>query len=327
MRTTRFMVLAGLIVYFLACTAMAQSKKAAPQPGSKQADSAKEDITGKSEDPFSAAPQGDPNGLPGSAGGNTTLSRPRPVVINGETLQPSRVFSFQVNIESLTIVAGQLPQLAGSSAMGGYGDMMGESGGEGYAGMDGGYGDMGGMSMGMGGSGMGAGMAMRAPNPNVVHLAAYVFDDEKRDGRTRIEVGTTTPPSKKGGAVVNPLEKLQLPQGKAKPKLAFTPASAKLVENAIRLQIWKKDSIAEFKATGGQGDQATEAEQLLKAILTEEYEGQIKRQEFQLARLKSQLAKIQEEITRRQGAKDRVIDVQLGKILLEAQGIIGAGEQ
>ena len=64
-------------------------------------------------------------------------------------------------------------------------------------------------------------------------------------------------------------------------------------------------------------------EDYLKQLLTEEYETQLARQSIEVETIERRIAELKDEIARRRAAKDRVIDVQLGRIVLEAQGLLG----
>ena len=219
---------------------------------------------------------------------------------------------------------GMMGSMDGGDGMaGGYGDeMSGMGGGMGGMGSGGlGMSGMGGMGMGMGGSGMGS----RMDNMQDVRVVvAFVLDDEQIAGRTRIEV--LAPHGPRGNYIrleaLSAARPAKVKTEKKAPPL-WSPATAKLIKDTISLKIWKEDAIKTLKAEEGTGERAAASEKLLKAVLSEEYDTQLARQQFELARLQERLKRIQDEFTRRQQAKDRVIDVQIGKIILEAQGILG----
>ncbi len=289
--------------------------------------------------PSGGEPLSDPFGQPAmtsnpGAGSEFTL--------DGVSLTASRVRSYTVSVSSLQIQplnqSGFMGSGAGGMMAGMGGDMGGMDGGmyggmgapgmagamggsEGMMGMSGGGmagGGLGGMSGGMGmGSSMGEMSDMRV-------VIAFIMDHEQIAGRTRIEV--LAPQGSQGNYVrLEALSAARPSKSKTEKKASpvWSPATAKLIKDTISLKIWKEDAIKTLKAEDGKGEQAAASEKLLKAVLSEEYDAQLARQQFELARLQERLKRIQEEFTRRQQAKDRVIDVQLGKIILEAQGILG----
>ena len=173
-----------------------------------------------------------------------------------------------------------------------------------------------------------------APISNSVNVAAFILDDEQTEGRTRIEVlisGTNNTWHRLDVEGIDSVLKhhamLSGMRGNKKGKdlnsLVWTLDEGKLVTSMIRLKVWKDDAIKLLRSEAGKGEKSATAEKLLKLLLTEDYEAQLKRQEVELARLKERIQRIQEELARRHAAKDRVVDVQLGKIMLEAQGILG----
>ena len=280
--------------------------------------------------------------------------------LDGVLLTASRVRSFMVNVTTLQIqpandygsmeagmggMEGGMAEgdMAGGEGMGGgMGGGMGMGGAMG--GMSGGMGGMGGfaggqgsgygsgMGMEMGGMGMGgmsgpggmAGLGGLGGMSDMRAVVAFIMDDEQIAGRTRIEI--LAPQGARGNYVrLENLPAAKSSKARADKKAAplWKPAEAKLIKDTISLKIWKEDALRTLKAEEGRGEQAVASEKLLRAVLSEEYDGQLARQQFELARLQERLKRIQEEFTRRQQAKDRVIDVQLGKIILEAQGILG----
>ena len=296
-----------------------------------------------SSDPFNAPASGGGLGAPSllsEPGGqtNNTKSAGSEFTVDGVLLTASRVRSFTVSVSTLQIQpanrsGGLGATMGGMGGMdGGYGDM---GGGDGYGGgMDGAGGGAGmsggGDSMGMGGMGMGGmsgGMGMGSGMGGMSDMrvvVAFIMDEEKIAGRTRIEV--LAPQGSQGNYVrLEALSGARQSKGKVDKKASplWSPAAAKLIKETISLKIWKEDAIKTLKAEEGKGEQAVASEKLLKDLLSEEYDTQLERQHFELVRLEERLKRIQDEFTRRKQAKDRVIDVQLGKIILEAQGILG----
>ena len=300
-----------------------------------------------SDDPFGAPAQGsgssssgdDLFATPGSAPGQSAQTKNqgsgKEFTLDGVLLTASRVRSFGVNVSTLQI----LRLNASAGGMGGMGGMDGgygggaEAGGGGMEGSDGGgmmaggEGGMGGGMAGGGGLGMGmeGGMGMGMGGMSDMRVVvAFIMDDEKAAGRTRIEV--LAPQGSQGNYVrLESLTGARPSKAKADKKAPplWSPAAAKLIKDTICLKIWKEDAIKTLRNEEGKGEQAAASEKLLKEVLSEEYDTQLERQHFELVRLEERLKRIQDEFTRRKQAKDRVIDVQLGKIILEAQGILG----
>ncbi len=103
-------------------------------------------------------------------------------------------------------------------------------------------------------------------------------------------------------------------------KNRLTQAEYEIVSKTILQQIWLAD--AEKKLNAAKGNLAG-MEDYLKQLLTEEYETQLARQSIEVETIERRIAELKDEIARRRAAKDRVIDVQLGRIVLEAQGLLG----
>ena len=100
----------------------------------------------------------------------------------------------------------------------------------------------------------------------------------------------------------------------------LSQAEYEIVSKTILQQIWMED--AEKKLNAAKGNLAG-TEDYLKQLLTEEYETQLARQLLEVETIERRIAELKDEIARRRAAKDRVIDVQLGRIVLEAQGLLG----
>ncbi len=117
--------------------------------------------------------------------------------------------------------------------------------------------------------------------------------------------------------------------------VSITPADARLapeeyqiVSQLCQLKIWKADAVAALQSNANpaedpQANTLAEKEQHLKQLLTEEFDVQLARQELEVRTIEQRTAALKQEIERRRQAKDRVIDVQLGRIVLEAQGLLG----
>ena len=105
----------------------------------------------------------------------------------------------------------------------------------------------------------------------------------------------------------------------------WTKETAALVANFIRLHVWKQDAIRDLKSNDRSTEQMVATENLLRELLSEDYDGQLARQQLELIRLQQRLKNVENEIGRRRQAKERVVEVQLGKLVLESQGILGEG--
>lgn len=248
--------------------------------------------------------------------------------------------------------------MGGGMGMGEGGMDMGSSGGygssEGSAGMASGmpssYGSgSGGGYPGSGGTGAGAAGGFseygisnsdQASDRLTIQIHAYLFESEKVYDRTRIELMIEQPsemgmeemaggfsegagmgmgmPS--GPSRMKPLASLGTPKTKASARLSQT--EIKLVSDIICQTIWKADVVKALFATKGQGESASENEKFLKQLLAEQYDTQLARQQMEAESIKRRLDQLLDELKRRKVAKDRVVEVQLGRLILDAQGLL-----
>ncbi len=278
-------------------------------------------------------------GYPGGMGGYSEGMYGSPAslafTIDGKPFQATRVYSFQYTFHSFR---PQEINFEGSS--GGYGGTAPESG---YGG--GGYGG------GPKNRAMKGGMGMPGGNlaGNIeILLNAYVFDDEIVNDRTRIElvVQQLRQPTglEKSGAADSYNAMMAAAQRKSEMKeqlarvgmVAFSSLAKKgdkevarvseseidLVSDMICQSIWKEDVVKALVANKGQGELATKNEKLLKQLLAEQYDTQLARQEMEAESIKQRLDQLVDELKRRKLAKDRVVEVQLGRIILDAQGLL-----
>jgi hypothetical protein len=196
-----------------------------------------------------------------------------------------------------------------------------------------------------------------------INIHAYLFDGEKTNDRTRIELMIEQPNGmnmeglasagglsggpgggmdsmgggdggmgmSSGPSQMQPFASLGIVKAKVPANLRQGPSGAtpilsqseiKLVTDIICQTIWKADVVKALFASKGQGDSAKENEALLKQILAEQYDTQLARQEMEAESIKRRLEQLQEELKRRKLAKDRVVEVQLGRIILDAQGLL-----
>ena len=119
---------------------------------------------------------------------------------------------------------------------------------------------------------------------------------------------------------MRPLASLGSPKTKASARLS--QSEIKLVTDIICQTIWKADVVKALFASKGQGESATEHEKLLKQLLAKQYDTQLARQEMEAESIKRRLELLVDELKRRRLAKDRVVDVQLGRLILDAQGLL-----
>ena len=249
--------------------------------------------------------------------------------------------------------------MAGSSgdgsAMGGSG-MPGKwfysGGSSGYPGASAGYAGGGGYSSG----------SSPVTNRLAINIHAYIFDGEKTNDRTRIELMIEQPhgmgmegmasgggsPGMTGGgdayggmgvgmgmssgpSQMQPFASLGIVKAKAPANLrqgpggatpVLSPPETKLVTDIICQTMWKTDVVKALFASKGQGDWANENESILKQLLAEQYDTQLARQEMEAESIKRRLEQLQDELKRRKLAKDRVVEVQLGRLILDAQGLL-----
>lgn len=129
-----------------------------------------------------------------------------------------------------------------------------------------------------------------------------------------------------GGMAMIALEDAKdLPAGLGQNEAATGKLSSEECTNIaqlIRLDIWIEDARQLLRRTAGDADEFKAPEDHLKSLLTEEYDAQLLKQRGYVARLSDKLKRLQEELERRAQAKTRVVDVQLGKLVLEAQGLM-----
>lgn len=95
-----------------------------------------------------------------------------------------------------------------------------------------------------------------------------------------------------------------------------------LLNDLILQAIWRSEAVRYLQYTDGRGAMAKQAEQVLKEVLRENYDSQIKRQELHIDRLQERIAKLRNELERRRSAADRIVELELAKIVLSAQGLI-----
>lgn len=195
------------------------------------------------------------------------------------------------NEKHAQVIVGRASSYADMGAMMG-GSMGGiDSGMSGMSmGMGLGYGDMGGGSAG----GMGGEM----------------------DGGMGGEMGTSK-------VVITPLDEPGKENKFGPTALQLSAKQLKNVVELVRLDCWIEEELEALRASAKDADKSKSIEDSLKELLSQEYEVQLSKQRDDIERLAEKLKTLQAELTRRASAKDRVVDVQLGQLVLEAQGLIG----
>ncbi len=95
-----------------------------------------------------------------------------------------------------------------------------------------------------------------------------------------------------------------------------------IVSDTIRQSLWKEEAIKAINLNKSNSDKLAKLEEELKEILLAEYDTQLLRQNVEVERIEQRVVQLKQELARRRDAKERVVDVQLGRIVLEAQGLL-----
>ncbi len=278
-----------------------------------------------------------PGGMGGDGGEYGGSGGPPSLAFNldGKSFRATRVLSFDYVVHSfrpkmIAIASGGM-----TGAASGYG----EGGGYGNSGL----------------SGPGGNGSEGTTSPEGLTILAFLFDGEKVNDRTRIEITVFSQPNNvpggypgggmyggsmggyggsEGGMAggmggmgmdsepweMQPFASLGKVKSKFQAKLADSEIN--LVSDIIRQTIWKDDVLKELRNSKGQGESASPNEKLLKQLLAEQYDTQLARQEMEADSIKQRLETLLEELKRRRLAKDRVVEVQLGRLILDAQGLL-----
>ena len=290
--------------------------------------------------------------------GMESISQPSlTYTVDDKNYLATRVRSFHYVFQSFR--PKELAYVDNSGMDGGYGGMAGSSGGA-MPGMSGG-GYPGGSSAGYASGGGYASGSTIVNNRLAITIHAYLFDGEKTNDRTRIELMIEQPHGmgmdgmasdggsagmmggggagyggmgmgmSSGPSQMQPFASLGIVKAKATANLrqgpggatpVLSPPEIKLVTDIICQTNWKSDVVKALFANKGQGDSAKENETFLKQLLAEQYDTQLARQEMEAESIKRRLEQLQDELKRRKLAKDRVVEVQLGRLILDAQGLL-----
>lgn len=95
-----------------------------------------------------------------------------------------------------------------------------------------------------------------------------------------------------------------------------------IIAATMRQLVWKADVIQAIHRDMAKPDQLVKLEKKLRQLLSDQYETQLERQALEVQRIERKVNQLKEEMARRRNAKARVVDVQLGRIVLEAQGLL-----
>ena len=110
-------------------------------------------------------------------------------------------------------------------------------------------------------------------------------------------------------------------QTKPKSK-SLSQTELELVKSIVSQQVWRDTLIDEIKSKSKDEEFIASAEPKLIGLLKEQYKTQLDRQKMEIQRIESKVAKLKSELARREAAADRVIQVQAGRIVLQAQGLL-----
>ena len=185
------------------------------------------------------------------------------------------------------------------------------------------------------------------PSPVVLNLVAYIFDQEVDAGHSRIEI-VTWPTAEQlaalnergqqmaggygaggfsGGMMLGgpQLEIIRLSSLVRGPKTPagvglLTADELQIVEKTIKLEIWIGDTIRQLQRERGA---STQTQQRLQQLMTEAFQNQLARQELEVETILTRASQLKQEISRRRDAEQRVVDVQVERMVLEAQGLLG----
>ncbi|GAB5402262.1 MAG: hypothetical protein Aurels2KO_04930 [Aureliella sp.] len=270
-----------------------------------------------------------------------------------EDNKPSKVYSISYRMGTFAPVRRTASIGAPASSGGGYGGMEGGGGyggmegGGGYGGMEGGggygggmgeYGGAAGMSpagyggedygedMGMGGMDMEVGMRMgmgSSPRRNQAKvMAAYAVVYSSKDAglaHVLVIAADPDPAKKKQDSLYCVADNLTV----------FTKSENEkeeldIVVDMIKESIQKEELIDTIQTPGLSDEAVASREKRLREVLTAQYDTQLRRQEHEVRQIESRVATLRKELQRRKAARDRVVDVKLGRIVLEAQGLLNA---
>lgn len=124
--------------------------------------------------------------------------------------------------------------------------------------------------------------------------------------------------------VIVPLEECRVPTyGRASSEPKLTVGELHNLAELVRVDCWIEGELATLRSARQDAEKFKAAESSLKELLSKEYELQLGKQREDIERLNEKLKALQSELARRASAQERVVEVQLGQLILEAQGLIG----
>lgn len=250
--------------------------------------------SGQSKQPGTLSPAGASGPVMGAMGGDTGSTLPAGGLTIDAVIAPKADGD-----KHAKVIVGRL-QRTGGMGMGGMAGM----GSEGAGGMMGGYG--GAMGAGMSGYGaMGGGM------------------DGGMEGM--MDGGMGMGEMSMGPLVITPLEETNIAKrGPANVQPQFSTSQLKNLAELVRVDCWIEEELETLRAARrGNAAKFAGAESSLKELLSQEYRLQLDKQREDIQRLSEKLKALEGELARRASAQERVVDVQLGQLVLEAQGLLG----
>ena len=270
-----------------------------------------------------------PNGMEGAMGGGMggpVEMPPMKIEINGQEFEATELYRISYRHGSY-MLDEYVPMASGYAGMGSGDGGMGMGG---YGSMGSGGGDMGmaggggsGMGMGMsGGSGMsgggeGYGSSMGMGITSVFYLFGKANAKQWQRPEVELIFAEKTMTKGTGGG---PKWTYYRFRDQLKDKL---PAKEiEMVEKLATQKVWSDSifrSLGQLKSLDGI---PPALEPQLRELLGEQYETQLLRQSLEADGIEVRLKNLRQEIERRRVAKDRVIDVQAGRLLLDAQGLL-----
>lgn len=237
------------------------------------------------------------------------------------------------------------PQGYGGGMYGGMGMGMGGGGHE-----EGGYGG----EDSYGGGTYGGGMGSAGTPARSINVWAYVFEEED-NGRRRMQL-VTEPLNLKpanmesmygGGGYGGAGYGMEGDMGMggmmgAPPKPAYVELESlvgknlgtqkkpqrlektefELLSAILKQTVWLNDLKEELKKKSSSPNEVAKIEPRLKELLTEQYTTQLSRQRMEVEKIEAKVKKLKDELSRRAAAKDRVVEIQTGRMVLEAQGLL-----
>lgn len=243
---------------------------------------------------------------------------PMKIELNGEEIEATELYPMTYRHGSY-VLGEYVPTVGGAGFGGMAGGEMGMGGEGGYgssmgsgAGMSG-YGASDGAGAGMGGMGSGLGAGITS----IFYLYCKATSKQWQRPEVELVFAERTITKEKGGG---PQWKYYRFRDQLKDMLPSKEID--MVEKLATQKVWRDSifrSLGQLKSLDGV---PTALEPQLRQLLGEQYETQLLRQSLEADAIEVRLQSLRQEIERRRVAKDRVIDVQAGRLLLDAQGLL-----